>query len=361
MSRILTVFSGYGQGQISGAERMAWRTMAALALRGHDMAALTDSPLPHDLRGDGLTVFRSRAELTSGTSWSPPDVVHGYDLGSPGDVMITRELAQRWAARFVLTPASAPQVWPEPERAAALCRVAEVIYTLTGAEADALTAMGVDPTRLRTLPQAPDLRGNPNPAAFRARHGIRGHLVLFLGRRIATKGYEVLLDAAASVWEHMPDTVFAFAGPIGDGVTARAFRTRRDPRILDLGMPAEQEKHDALAACTVLCLPTIADVFPLVFVEAWACGKPVVSGRFAGVDEVVRHGVDGIVVDARPSDVAEALRRLLPDSQTRRALGAAGLRRVRADMSWARVAELVEDGYRSVPPIATNIAGGHSR
>ena len=38
----------------------------------------------------------------------------------------------------------------------------------------------------------------------------------------------------------------------------------------------------ALAACTVFCLPSTADIFPLVFLEAWACARPVVSGAFPG-------------------------------------------------------------------------------
>lgn len=350
MSRILTVFAGSGQEQTSGAERMAWRTTTALARRGHQVAALTDAPAPDDLRATDWPVFRSAAELSSGRPWPRPDVVHGYDLALPHGVAQARELARRRHASFALTPASAPDVWPDPAAARALCRTADVVYTLTPAEASALTAMGVPGSRLRTVPQAPDLVGTPRPAAFRARHDLAGHLVLFLGRRMASKGYQVLLDAAPRVWERLPHTVFLFVGPIGDHGAARAFRDLRDRRIRDLGMLPEREKHDALAACSVLCLPTSADVFPLVFAEAWACGKPVLTGRFPGVADVVRDGVDGVVADARPAAVAEALLRLLTDNAARHAIGTAGLRRVRAQMSWDRVAAAVERGYPSPIP-----------
>ncbi|GGZ09237.1 hypothetical protein GCM10010300_61450 [Streptomyces olivaceoviridis] len=350
MSRVLTVFGGSGQGRTSGAERMAWRTTSALARRGHQVATLTDALPPDDLRTAHCPVFRSVAELLSDRPWPRPDVVHAYDVALPRAVAQAHELARGWNASFVLTPASAPEVWPDRDLGAALCREAGVVYTLTQAETAALEAMGVSGARVRALPQAPDLVGTPDPAAFRARRELTGDLVLFLGRRIASKGYQVLLDAAPRVWQHLPDTLFVFAGPVGDAQAARAFRGPLDARVVDVGLLSDQEKHDALAACSVLCLPTSADVFPLVFAEAWACGKPVVTGRFPGVGEVVRDGVDGIVADARPAAVADALLRLLTDGTARRALGTAGLRRVRAEMSWDQVVRAVERGYPSSVP-----------
>jgi glycosyltransferase involved in cell wall biosynthesis len=237
--------------------------------------------------------------------------------------------------------------WPDVPLGGRLCAAADVLYVLTRTEAAAVCAQGADPARLRELPPAPDLVGTPRPAEFRARYGLSGPLVLFLGRRVATKGYRTLLDAAPRVWKAFPDTVFAFAGPLGEPAATAAFAAVTDRRIRDLGLLDERTKHDALAACDVFCLPTSAEVFPLVFAEAWSAGRPVVTGRFNGVDEVVRDGVDAVVVEHDPAVLARCLCALLADPDRRAALGAAGRLRVPADMGWDHVAAAVDAGYRS--------------
>ncbi|SDH16633.1 Glycosyltransferase involved in cell wall bisynthesis [Sinosporangium album] len=345
MSGVLSVFGGYGPGATSGAERMAWRTTAGLARRGHTVAAMTDAVRPAAMAGEPWPVLGTEAELLAALPGWRPDVVHAYDLALPGPVRLARELADRYGARFVLTPASTTDIWPDKALGAELCAAARAVFTLTEAESAAIRAVGAPGARLFRLPQAPDLEGGAHAGEFRRRHRVDGPMVLFLGRRVATKGYRTLLDAAPLVWHAFPDTVFAFGGPDGEPEATAAFSASRDGRILNLGMIDDRAKHDALAACDVLALPTRADVFPLVFAEAWSCGRPVVSGSFAGVSEVVRHGVDGLVVGDRPPDVADALTRLLGDERLRTSMGAAGRRRVEREMSWEHVARAVEAGF----------------
>lgn len=336
---VLAAFGGY-QGAFAGAERMAWRTATALAGRGNRVETLTDSPQ--------VAGFRTVASLDAARPGWRPDVVHAYDLAKPAHVELAWQLARRHRVGFALTPCSVASVWPEPERARELCRAADVLFVLTDAERAELTGIGVAPQRIVSIPQAPDLTARADPSAFRRRYNITGPVVLFAARRVSFKGYRALLAATRLVWRERPDTTFVFLGADGEPEAVEAFRAHRDPRIRDLGMVDEQTKHDAFADCAVFCLPTSDDVFPLAFVEAWACGKPVVSGRFPGVDEVVRHGVDGLVAEAAPGPVAAALLRLLGDARARAAMGEAGRRRTAERFNWDRVAAIAEAGYRSI-------------
>ncbi len=336
MSRVWTVFGGCGTGKTCGAERMAWRTTQALAEAGHQVSVLTTAERPADLADVGWAA----------PSTERPDVVHAYDLAEPKEVAMARELADRHGARFVLTPASSPAVWPDQALGASLCRQADAVFTLTEQEAEHIRQLGVDHSRIVMIPSAPDLVGTADPAGVRKRLGIDGDIVLFLSRKLPSKGYQALLDATTQVWRHAPDTTFVFAGP-GPNVATGEVR--------DLGMVDDQTKHDLIAACTVLCLPTTHDVFPLVFMEAWSCGKPVVSGDFPGVHSVVHDGVDGLIAPATATGVAEALTRLLLDESLRSALGAAGLRRVREGMTWRRVAERVSAHFAGC-----DTPGGHA-
>ncbi|MFC9434476.1 aminotransferase class I/II-fold pyridoxal phosphate-dependent enzyme [Nocardia sp. NPDC057030] len=340
MSEVLVTFGGYPSAR-SGAERMAWRTSAQLARRGHAVTVLTDSRPPAD--GDAGAIRIVQCDDQLGATWRP-DVVHAYDLAKPEYVDLALGVARRTGARFALTPATAPELWPDAALGRAACRRAHIIYVLTSAEARVLFPLGATPDRVRQIPHAPDLRGEPDPAAFRRRLGLRGPTVVFIGRRIPSKGYAELLRAARLVWRELPDTEFLFIGP-NDETAAKVFRAHTDPRIIDLGVVDEQTKHDALAAGAVLCLPSSADVFPLVFVEAWVCGKPVVTGDFAGADSVVEHGVDGLVIAPRPAEIAAALVQLLSDDAVRRAMGRAGQSRVRREFTWDKVAASVAAGY----------------
>jgi glycosyltransferase involved in cell wall biosynthesis len=328
VSRIATVFRRCGEGRTCGAERMALRTAEALAAAGHDVVLVeTEKDWPA----------------------RPPDLVHAYDLATPEPVAMARAYAARWGLPFLLTPASDPQVWPDPAAGARLCRAADAVFALTGREAEQLTVLGVPSDRIRLIPQAADLAGRAEPEAFKRRFGVGEHMVLFLGRRLPSKGFPLLRSAADRVWQRFPDTTFVLAGPAGDATPWE------HPRVLDLGLAAEQTKHDALAACSVLCLPTRADVFPLVFVEAWACGRPVVSGSFPGVEGVVRDGIDGLVVNAATGPVADALIRLLADPRLATGLGAAGHDRVAHTMTWSHVAAAVAAGW-TVPAASSAAA-----
>jgi phosphatidylinositol alpha-mannosyltransferase len=101
------------------------------------------------------------------------------------------------------------------------------------------------------------------------------------------------------------------------------------------------------AASDVFVAPaTGQESFGYVLVEAMAAGLPVVASDIAGYREVVRDGVDGLLVP--PSDpvaLAAALRTVLDDADLARRLGEGG--RLRAgEFSWDRVAPAIEERYR---------------
>jgi phosphatidylinositol alpha-1,6-mannosyltransferase len=76
----------------------------------------------------------------------------------------------------------------------------------------------------------------------------------------------------------------------------------------------------------------------IVFVEAAACGIPVVAGASGGAPEAVLDGRTGVVVDgADVSRVAESLTELLIDRTRAEAMGRAGRERIEAELSWDRV------------------------
>jgi starch synthase len=99
--------------------------------------------------------------------------------------------------------------------------------------------------------------------------------------------------------------------------------------------------HAAVFVC-----PSVYEPFGLINLEAMACETPVVASAVGGIVEVVEDGKTGLLVPpARPDALAEALRTLLEDPATARAMGKAGRKRVEEKFSWASVAARTEAVY----------------
>ncbi len=142
--------------------------------------------------------------------------------------------------------------------------------------------------------------------------------VLFLGRRDTGKGYFALREAWSLVTREVSDAVLMLAGPPG----AETKTLTGD--IVDLGVPDENQKADALAACDVFCLPSAHESFGIVYVEAWSYGKPVICGTAAASRELVENGETGLWANHDPRLLAEKITHLLKNAQERRRLGEAG-------------------------------------
>ena len=247
------------------------------------------------------------------------DAVH-Y-LGSGLDLLgFAAEAAARDAgASFSVEPAIHIGRWGDRWIDAALYRRADAVLAYSECEAAAIVRLGAAPDRVHRIHCRCDLREGGDAAAFRAKHGIRGPLVLFLGRKTEAKGVRRLLDAWAAVGRAFPAATVVFMGP-SDGKC----RIDAGGRILDIDDADDAEKQDALAACDLLCVPSDGESFGLVYFEAWAHAKPVVAVDQPALEETVGECGGGLLVPPRADRIAAAISRLLGDAATRDAMGLRG-------------------------------------
>jgi glycosyltransferase involved in cell wall biosynthesis len=103
-----------------------------------------------------------------------------------------------------------------------------------------------------------------------------------------------------------------------------------------------------LAAAVAFVLPSRSENFPLAILEAMQAGLPIIATRSGGIPEAVRHGEEALLVPPEdPAALADALKRILLDSELRCRLARAA--RVRAEaFTWARAAQLYESLYVSL-------------
>lgn len=170
-----------------------------------------------------------------------------------------------------------------------------------------------------------------------------GRVVVSVSRLVPRKGMDVLISAAARLAPTRPDLVVAIGGTGRDRARLERLvdRTGAPVRLLgrvpDADLPALYGCADVSA---MLCRDRWAGLeqegFGIVFVEAAACGVPVVAGASGGAAEAVEDGRTGLVVgDPRDAGaVAGALVRLLDDPAVATGLGRAGRQRAEAELSY---------------------------
>jgi glycosyltransferase involved in cell wall biosynthesis len=212
----------------------------------------------------------------------------------------------------------------------------EVHVVHNGIDADAFARMA-HPGRLRAeLRLAP---GRP--------------LLALVAQMVPWKGHVRFLHALAQLRREWPDAVAAVAG---DASLARSPVCEAELHALadSLGLSEavrflgfRSDAADVMADADVLVVPSDAEPFGRVALEAMAVGTPVVATGFGGLSEVVQDGVTGLLThDLAPEALADAAGRLLADAQARAAMGRAGARRVREVFGLARHVQGICAVYR---------------
>lgn len=174
-----------------------------------------------------------------------------------------------------------------------------------------------------------------------------GRKLLFVGRLDARKGFHLAVAAFARLAAERGDLRLVVVGDGPERGAAGSLATELRERVLFLGTLPNRDLPAVHAACDVFVAPnTGGESFGIVLVEAMAAGLPVVASAIPGFDEVVRDGVDGILVP--PGDVgalAHALARVLDERDLAAGLRRAGRERARA-FSWNVVLPRLEAVYR---------------
>ena len=167
------------------------------------------------------------------------------------------------------------------------------------------------------------------PPAFRPVDRT-GRTVLYLNRIESRKGYEHLLGAIPAVLKQCPRTTFVLAGH-GDVVSARRIAAELGvERAVEFpGWVEGDRKWSLLAGADILCLPSFAEGVPITLLEAMGAGVAVVTTPVGGIPDVVKDGVNGVLVRSGDiAGIAESLIRLLMDADLRGRLTDAGRRTV---------------------------------
>jgi phosphatidyl-myo-inositol alpha-mannosyltransferase len=179
--------------------------------------------------------------------------------------------------------------------------------------------------------------------------------IVFVGQAVERKGLPLLLRAFEALREHIP-TELTVIGP-SEHELSPLMLDMRDVRVL--GKVDDETKRVELEAGDVLCAPSLGgESFGMVLTEAFAAGTPVIASDIAGYRDVVRDGIDGVLVPRGDAQaLAEALRDVYEEPVRRAEMArAAALGAER--FAWPHVAAQVMEAYEdaiAVPEPATKL------
>jgi glycosyltransferase involved in cell wall biosynthesis len=190
-------------------------------------------------------------------------------------------------------------------------------------------AATVIPSGLDTILFCPDDREEDRSSA---------PLVLFAGRLETRKGIGDLADALPTIAARVPQARFAFVGadtPTAPGgrswrehLLARARAAEIEDRLRLVGLVSREELPEWYRAAAVVVAPSPFENMAMVFLEALACGRPVVGCSSGAFPEIVTDGQEGRVVPPHdPGALADAVVGLLDDHALAAAMGERARRR----------------------------------
>ena len=175
-------------------------------------------------------------------------------------------------------------------------------------------------------------------------------VLLGIGRLAEEKGFDVALDAFASVIRHFPNARMTLVGdgPARAALERQAAQLGLERAVKFIGWVEPDGVAKFLNASTLVVVPSRwEEPFGLVALEAALMGRAVVATRVGGLPEVVVDQRTGILVEKDDSEtLAKAIVYLLAHTDVNVTMGRVGLRRARETFAWSRFVDAHDVLYR---------------
>jgi glycosyltransferase involved in cell wall biosynthesis len=231
---------------------------------------------------------------------------------------------------------------------------ARIIADSQATQADLVRYYRADPARITVVYPGRDeslarVNDPETVAAAKARYGIRGAYLLYVGTLQPRKNLVRLVEAFAQI-QNSNNLQLVLAGQKGwlyADLFARVEALGLSGHVIFTGYVADDDKAALLSGATALLYPSLYEGFGMPALEAMACGTPVLTSDVSSLPEVV--GDAALLVNPLDTNaIAAGMARLVADAGLRRSLVERGSLQIR-QFSWAKTARQVLEAIESVP------------
>ena len=169
-------------------------------------------------------------------------------------------------------------------------------------------------------------------------------IIVSVGRLVHRKGQDKLIEAMPEIIRQVPNALLMLIGegPYKEHLVKLVAENKMQEHVLFVGRLTYPELPIYIRLGDLFAMPSRSRFFGLeveglgiVYLEASACGLPVVAGDSGGAPDAVIEGETGVVVDGTNiSNIAEKVSQLLLDPETSREMGARGRTWIEGEWDW---------------------------
>ena len=184
-------------------------------------------------------------------------------------------------------------------------------------------------------------------------------VIVSVGRLVHRKGQDVLITAMPEILREIPDAhlLLIGEGPYRQYLESQVKKLQIDSHVSFIGRISYADLPRYICLGEVFAMPARSRLAGLeveglgiVYLEASACGLPVIAGNSGGAPDAVREGVTGVVVDGRDRQtVAQSITELLTAPERARTMGLAGRAWIIEEWRWQIWSERFAEILRSTP------------
>lgn len=197
---------------------------------------------------------------------------------------------------------------------------------------------------------------------YKSHFGLNPHsnILLTLSRIIPRKGHDIVIKSLPKVIRDIPQLLYVIAGAGERGWETYLRELSKSlglqNHVIFLGYVSDLEKVQLYNLCHVYIMVSKdmdhkgdSEGFGITFLEANACGKPVIGSRSGGIPEAVADGQSGLLVE--PGNIEEteqAIIRLFQDKKLYQQLSIKGKNRILDQFTWLRISEQYHELFQSL-------------
>lgn len=226
------------------------------------------------------------------------------------------------------------------------------VIAITEIEAEQYESMGIPREKIEIIPNGVDsseFQNLPSRGLFRKKLGIsdKEKIILYLGRLDQTKGIDILIQTFAEISTEIYDSKLVIIGKdygFKPQLLDLVDKLKLNDKVIFTGFLEKTEKKEALIDADVFVTPSFSG-FPHTFLEACACGTPIVTtDRFDYLDWI--DNKVGYIVKYNQNDLKNAISKILTDSMLRSSLSTECKKTVNENFDWHVIVRNLERVYQ---------------
>ena len=241
------------------------------------------------------------------------------------------------------------KVWPFSWAISEIARSVDVVTYLGDFTQQAIARRFKDKNKLTKIAPGIDTEHfRPlDGRELREKYGIADRAtIVSVGRLVHRKGQDRLVEAMPLVLKEIPEAhlVFIGEGPHRKKLDELVKKLKLENHVTFIGRIQYSDLPRHISLGDIFAMPSRSRLFGLeveglgiVYLEASACGLPVVGGNSGGAPDAVKEGITGFVVDGNNlPEIADRIITLLKDDELRNQMGNAGRSWAMEEWQWTR-------------------------